>query len=112
MKKNTWQHLKSTFGAQKMDEMQMHINLQAIRWTYLFITIVLLIWGAHDFILSPHKIPMAILLLILQNLVYYMITAILKSRMGERAALRRFLMVLALSISIAAFLLILAFFFH
>lgn len=112
MKKNTWQHLKSTFGVQKMDEMQMHINLQAIRWTYLFITVVLFIWGAHDFILSPHKMPMAILLLILQNLVYYMVTAILKSRMGERAALRRLLIVVALLTAGAIFVGILLYFFH
>ncbi|MFT9077179.1 hypothetical protein [Ethanoligenens sp.] len=112
MKKNTWQQLKSAFGVQKMDEMQMHINLQAIRWTYSFITVILFIWGTHDFILSPHKIPMAIILLILQNLVYYIVTAILKSRMGERAALRRLLIIIALSAAGAIFIGILLYFFH
>lgn len=110
--KKTLQYLKSGFGVRKMDEMEMHINLQAIRWTYLFIAVVLLIWGLHDFILSPHKAPFPVLLLILQNIVYFTVTAILKSRMGERTALRRLLIVTVLSVSGAIFIGILLCFFH
>lgn len=99
-------------GFHKMDEMEMHINLQAIRWTYLFLVVTLLIWGTRDFILYPHSFSLAMFLLIAQFLVYWVLAAVLKSRMGEKKALRRALIALALGVPIAAFLLILGFFFH
>ncbi len=86
MKKDVWQHLKSAFGVHKMDEMEMHLNLQAMRWTYLLLVVVLWIWGIHDFIVSPHTFSFAMFLVILQNVVYFTISTILKSRTGDRKA--------------------------
>jgi hypothetical protein len=37
--------LKGVYVMRKMDEMEMNINLKAIKWSWLFTAIALLIWA-------------------------------------------------------------------
>ena len=89
--------MKNSF--RKMDEMEMHLNLQAIRWTYLFLVVVLWIWGIHDFLVSPHTASFPMLLVILQSIVYFIISMILKFRAGDRKAIRWLLIWFVLTIA-------------
>lgn len=99
-------------GFRKMDEMEMHFNLQAIRWTYLLLIVVLWIWGIHDFVVSPHAFSFAMFLVILQSIVYFVINTILKSRTGDRGARRNFLIWALLTAAGVLAIGVLFFFFH
>jgi hypothetical protein len=66
----------------KMDEMQMSINVKAIKWSWLFTVIALFIWGMYTFI-KTRIISPAIYIVIFQNIIYYFITQITKWRMGD-----------------------------
>lgn len=79
----------------KMDEMQMSLNLRAIRWSYLFTVIALFIWTVYDFIRSRTVSP-ACYLLIAQNLVYYIANNLAKWRVGDEDGRRSLLLYLAL----------------
>jgi hypothetical protein len=48
----------------KMDEMEMSINLKAIKWSWLFTAIALFAWCIYDFINTPNKLSFAFLILI------------------------------------------------
>lgn len=66
----------------KMDEMQMSINLKAIRWSYLFTVISLFIWSIYEYI-HTHTFTLAGYILIAQNLLYFLISNIEKWKMGD-----------------------------
>lgn len=66
----------------KMDEMELAISLQSIRWAYLFTVIALLAWGIRDLICQG-TITMPVYLLIFQNLVYFFATNISKMKAGD-----------------------------
>lgn len=66
----------------KMDEMQMSINLKAIKWSWLFTAIALFIWAVYDFV-RTHTVSVAFYLLITQNLVYFFVSQISKCKMGD-----------------------------
>ena len=66
----------------KMDEMQMSINLKAIRWSYLFTVIALFLWTAYDFI-HFHTISLAFYILVAQHFIYFLVSNIAKWKMGD-----------------------------
>lgn len=69
----------------KMDEMEMSINLKAIKWSWLFTVIALFAWGLYDFI-KTHVITPAIYIVIFQNVIYFLVNQITKWRVGDTKA--------------------------
>ena len=66
----------------KMDEMEQKINLKGIKWSYLFLVVSLFIWGAYNFI-KIQEISLPLILIILQFLVYFFATSIVKSNVDD-----------------------------
>ena len=66
----------------KMDEMEMNINLKAIKWSWLFTVIALFAWFVYNFI-QTHTFSLAFYLLIMQNLIYFLVSQISKWKMGD-----------------------------
>lgn len=66
----------------KMDEMQLSINLKAIKASWFFTVLALFVWGMYDWI-QKHTISLAFFLLITQNLVYFFSSQILKSKVCD-----------------------------
>ena len=95
----------------KMDEMQMNINLKAIKWSWFFTVIALFIWAVYDFV-QTHTVSLAFYLLITQNLVYFFVSQISKCKMGDEDGRKGFF---RYAIGVAFFLLlfgVLLYFFH
>lgn len=72
----------------KADEMEMYINLQALRFTYLFIMIFLAVRLVYLIVSNNNDPTIAsksweFFLLITQNLVYFALHLILKRRMSR-----------------------------
>lgn len=66
----------------KMDEMELAISLQAIRWAYLFTVVALFVWGIRDFICQG-TITTPSFLLIFQNMIYFFAFQIAKMKVGD-----------------------------
>lgn len=66
----------------KMDEMEWKINLKGIKWSYLFLVVSLFIWGACNFI-KTQEMSLPSILVILQFLVYFLVTSIAKSNVDD-----------------------------
>lgn len=60
-----------------MDEKEWKINLNGIRWSYLFLIMSLFIWGIYNFI-HLKEISLPIILILLQFIVYFFVTTISK----------------------------------
>ena len=71
----------------KSDEMQLHIELSAMKWAWAFDVAVLLVWGVWDRARTGHFTgPMY--LLVLQNLLYLVAVQIGKWRVGDEEGRR------------------------
>lgn len=66
----------------KMDEMEVDINLKAIKWAWLYTTIFLAIWMFYEVIYTG-KIGLAALLLLSQNIIYFGTQIFLKWKLGK-----------------------------
>ncbi|AGK96821.1 hypothetical protein [Clostridium pasteurianum] len=66
----------------KMDEMEMSINLNAIKWSHIFTSVSLLVWSVYDFT-HTNKPSLAFFILIMSNLIYFFISQISKWKMGD-----------------------------
>jgi hypothetical protein len=93
--------------ARKMDEMEMSINLQAIRWSHLFTALALFAWGTVEFVRNMHAVPVGWIILGLQNVVWYYATQFLKHRSGDESARKYTLLSVVLTVVIVAVLLVL-----
>jgi len=65
-----------------MDEMEMKISLESLRWAWLFTVIALFVWGVSDFVRTG-AVTLPLYLLIAQNAVYLSLMQIFKWRMGD-----------------------------
>lgn len=66
----------------KQDEMEMHITFQALRVTYLFINIFLLIWMFYDFI-KFQNVGLPLILTLSQVVVFFGSRLYLTRKMNE-----------------------------
>ncbi|KKG66243.1 hypothetical protein [Methanosarcina mazei] len=66
----------------KMDEMEMNINLKAIKWAWLYTVLFLLIWTMYDYI-KQGILNVAFFLLLTQSIVYLLINQFLKWKWGK-----------------------------
>lgn len=94
-------------AVRKMDEMEMSINLQAIRWSYLFTTIALFAWGIVEFIRNKHAVPVGWVILGLQYVVWFYATQFLKHRTGDQNARRYVILGVVLTVVILVVLFVL-----
>lgn len=66
-----------------MDEMEMSINLKAIKWTWFYTVMFLFVWTVLDRIKQGNFNSPAFLLLITQNLIYLAISQYLKWNLNK-----------------------------
>ncbi|TEB13293.1 hypothetical protein Psfp_03517 [Pelotomaculum sp. FP] len=67
----------------KMDEMEMAINLKAIRLAWVYGILFLLIWIGHDWIKSGLFNGIAFILMSSQLAVYWAVQLFLKWKLGK-----------------------------
>ena len=66
----------------KMDEMEMSINLKAIKWAWAYTVLFLVIWVIYDYI-HTKAFGLSFFLLTTQNLVLIAIYYFLKWKLGK-----------------------------
>ncbi len=81
----------------KMDEMELAISLQAIRWAYLFTVLALFIWGIRDYICQG-TVTIPFFLLIFQNIVYFFASQIAKMKAGDKEGTKSIILSVVLSL--------------
>ncbi len=69
-------------GFRKMDEMEMSINLKAIKSAWLFGILFLLVWVAYDWI-KTDTLNIAFILMTSQLIIYWIVTLFLKWKFGK-----------------------------
>ncbi|MDR0918548.1 MAG: hypothetical protein LBM93_04785 [Oscillospiraceae bacterium] len=67
----------------KMDEMELHIRDKGIKWSWFFTILALFGWGIYDYI-KLQSLPIPLILLFIQFLVYFFITNIAKYKVGDK----------------------------
>ncbi|WP_295585854.1 hypothetical protein [uncultured Oscillibacter sp.] len=67
----------------KMDEMELHIQLRALRWAWLADVLVLAVWGIWGSIRTG-RMTAPMYLLIFQNLIYFFAVQAGKIRVGDQ----------------------------
>ena len=70
-------------GFRKADEMEMSINLRAVRWAWVYSSVFLLIWTIVDFIKSGDFNGIAFILLISQLSIFWAVQIFLKWKLGK-----------------------------
>lgn len=55
----------------KADEMEMTINFKAIRVSWIFIIVFLMVWVLFDIVIYGHIISIQLVLLLLQNTIFF-----------------------------------------
>ncbi|WP_198418406.1 hypothetical protein [Pelolinea submarina] len=73
-----------------MDEMELRINEKGIKWSWAFMVFSLVIWGVYASI-KTHEISLPAILFILQNLVYFFVTSVEKTRVGDERGKKQLL---------------------
>jgi len=74
----------------KMDEMELRVNQKGIKWSWAFTVFSLFIWAGYSFI-KGQEVSMPFFLLILQFLVYFLITSIEKMRVDDNGGKKQLL---------------------
>lgn len=74
----------------RMDEMELRINEKGIKWSWAFMVFSLVIWGVYASI-KTHEIALPAILFILQNLVYFFVTSVEKTRVGDERGKKQLL---------------------
>ncbi len=67
----------------KMDEMEMFITLQAVKWAWCYIVMFLFAWTIYDYLQQGVFNTPAFFLLITQNLIYLGINQFLKWKLSK-----------------------------
>lgn len=67
---------------QKMDEMELAINLKAIRWAWFYSVLFLMIWSIWDYIQSG-RIGLQFIVLVTQNVVLMVSRLVMQRRMNQ-----------------------------
>ena len=74
-----------------MDEMELHLSLNAIRVAWFFTVMALFIWGIWDCV-QTGRVTAPMYLLIFQNLLYFLALQVGRWRAGDRDGARSFLL--------------------
>ena len=87
----------------KMDEMELHLSLNAIRAAWFFMVMALFVWGTWGYV-QTGRFTAPIYLFVFQNLLYFLALQVGRWRTGDRDGAKRLLLyVLLLVIFLLAF---------
>ena len=87
----------------KMDEMELHLSLNAIRVAWFFTVVALFVWGIWEHA-QTSRFTAPMYLLLFQNLLYFLALQMGKWRTGDRDGARSLLLyVLLLVVFLLAF---------
>ena len=87
----------------KMDEMEFHLSLNAIRVAWFFMVMALFVWGTWGYV-QTGRFTAPIYLFVFQNLLYFLALQVGRWRTGDRDGAKRLLLyVLLLVIFLLAF---------
>ena len=87
----------------KMDEMELHLSLSAIRVAWFFTVMALFVWGTWGYV-QTGRFTAPIYLFVFQNLLYFLAPQVGRWRTGDRDGAKRLLLyVLLLVIFLLAF---------
>ena len=87
----------------KMDEMELHLSLNAIRGAGFFMEMALFVWGTWGYV-QTGRFTAPIYLFVFQNLLYFLAPQVGRWRTGDRDGAKRLLLyVLLLVIFLLAF---------
>ena len=87
----------------KMDEMELHLFLNAIRVAWFFMVMALFVWGTWGYV-QTGRFTAPIYLFVFQNLLYFLALQVGRWRTGDRDGAKRLLLyVLLLVIFLLAF---------
>jgi len=70
-------------GFRKSDEMEMSINMKAVRLAWAYSSIFLLVWIMYDWLMGSTFNGLAFILLSSQLAVYWGVQIVLKWKMGK-----------------------------
>ena len=70
-------------GLRKMDEMEMSINLKAVRLAWAYSSAFLLVWVSYDWIKNGNFNGLAFILLMSQLAMYWAVQLFLKWKLGK-----------------------------
>lgn len=76
----------------KMDEMEQRINQKGIKWSYAFMVLGLLVWGVYHYV-NYREASLPLILMILQYVVYFLVTSVEKMKMDDSNGKKRLLSV-------------------
>lgn len=68
----------------KMDEMEMNINLRAIKWSWGFTAIALCAWSVYDLI-QTQEISIASCIFSMQIIIYFFVSQVFKSKVDDES---------------------------
>ncbi len=87
----------------KMDEMELHLSLNAIRVTWFFTVMALFIWGIWEYV-QAGQFTAPMYLFLFQNVLYFLALQVGRWRAGDPDGAKRLLLyVLLLVIFLLAF---------
>lgn len=87
----------------KMDEMEFHLSLNAIRVAWFFMVMALFVWGTWGYV-QTGRFTAPIYLFVFQNLLYFLALQVGRWRTGDRDGAKSLLLyVLLLVIFLLAF---------
>ncbi|MDD4924745.1 MAG: hypothetical protein PHF74_07980 [Dehalococcoidales bacterium] len=70
-------------GLRKSDEMEMSINLKAVRLAWAYSSVFLLVWVGYDWIKTSYFNGLAFILLMSQLAMYWAVQLFLKWKLGK-----------------------------
>ncbi|MBP1761446.1 MAG: hypothetical protein H6Q64_988 [Firmicutes bacterium] len=74
----------------KMDEMELKINQEGIKWSWFFMVLSLVIWGGFNYV-KTQEMSLPQILFILQFLVYFFVTSVAKVKVDDDSSKKQIL---------------------
>lgn len=92
----------------KMDEMELKINQEGIKWSWFFVVLSLFIWGGYNYV-KTQEMSLPMILFLLQFLVYFFVTSVAKLKVDDASGKNQILISLGVIFLLIVFGVILYF---
>ena len=92
----------------KMDEMELKINQEGIKWSWFFVVLSLFIWGGYNYV-KTQEMSLPMILFLLQFLVYFFVTSVAKLKVDDASGKNQILISLGVMLLLIVFGVILYF---
>lgn len=86
----------------KMDEMELKIRQEGLKWSWFFMVLSLVIWGGYNYI-KTQEMSLPLMLFTLQFLVYFFVTSISKLKVDDDSGKKQILIAIGVLFFIIAF---------